>query len=67
MTNKEMMDWIDGASYQELLERWRFGRVGDPFFCGDVGEHFTKTLVKKRDEVGSAAASTASKAIGWEK
>lgn len=66
MTKKQMKEWIDGASYLTLLKKWRFASPGSPFFQGDVGIYFEKVMMKKKKEVGHAAAVRASKEIGWE-
>lgn len=64
MTVEQMKQWIDTASYEELLRKWRFAPVGDPFFQGDVGEYYTQVMQKKRQEVGDAEHVRASKYIG---
>ncbi len=63
-TNAEK-DWIDNATYQELLRRWRHAPVGDPMFQGDTGDYYSKVMAEKRSAVGPVAAVAASKAIGW--
>lgn len=63
MTEQQKL-WIDTASHEQLLRRWRFMRVGDPFFQGDTGEYYVKVLAEKRatDPAGHVRAS---KRIGW--
>ena len=46
----EQKDWIDNASTEALLEKWRFTQLGDPMFEGDTGTYYSKALAKKRDE-----------------
>ena len=65
MTEDEMKAWIDGSTYEQLLRRWRFGKVGDPFFQGEVGEHYSKVMFEKRDADPDGAVR-ASKNIGWD-
>ena len=65
MTDDEMKQWIDNASYRELLSRWRFARSGNPFFQGEVGDYYAKVMRRKRAEVGDTEHTRASKAIGW--
>lgn len=65
MIPKKMKDWIDKASYEELLTKWRFAPSGSPWFQGEVGKYFEEVMSKKRAEVGDAAAVQASKNIGW--
>ena len=55
---------IDNMSYEELLRRWRFAPVGDPWFQGETGKYWGDRMAELRktsDHVG------ASKRIGWEK
>lgn len=66
MSEQEMRDWIDGASYYALLAKWRFAPSGDPFFEGGVGEHYSEVMARRREEVGPAMATAASKRIGWD-
>lgn len=61
-----MKQWIDNASYQSLLRRWRFSASGDPIFQGEIGKYYTKMLAEKRS-ANPGAAVAASKAIGWER
>lgn len=64
MTTEEMKAWIDGATYMELLKRWRFS-VDDPvWFTGEVGDHYVKVMTERRD-ADPAGHVAASKAIGW--
>ena len=60
----EQKEWIDQASYEDLLRRWRFAPVGDPFFQGDTGDYYSKIMGELRaaDPAGHVAAS---KSIGW--
>lgn len=59
-------EWIDTATYEQLLRRWRNARVGDSIFQGDTGEYYSKIMAAKRDQVGQAAHVAASKSIGWD-
>jgi hypothetical protein len=65
MTDEQMREWIDKASYEQLLKQWRFAPFGDPFFQGDIGDYYSKQLAKKRDEVGDEEHVRISKEIGW--
>jgi hypothetical protein len=47
-----MKDWIDNASYEELLRKWRFMPAGDPFFMGGVGGYYVKRMEEKYKEIG---------------
>ena len=68
MTEQEeqMRQWIDAASYESLLRKWRHAPAGDPFFQGDMGNYYSEVMQRKHDEVGAAAAVAASKSIGWD-
>jgi hypothetical protein len=59
--------WIDGATYKQLLRRWRFGKAGDPAFQGEIGKHYAAVMAKRKAETGPEAAVRASKDIGWER
>ena len=61
----ELKRWIDGASYEELLSRWRFAPVGSPLFAGDTGDYYSEVMAAKRKEVGNDEHVRASKSIGW--
>ena len=65
MTKDQMIEWIDKASLAELLHRWRFGAIGDPFFQGEVGQHYDATMKAKRRAEGPEAWTAASKQVGW--
>ena len=47
MTDDQKL-WIDNASYEELLRKWRFAAVGDPIFRGDSGTYYAQTMRRKR-------------------
>lgn len=64
MTTEQMKQWIDSASYEALLSRWRFVRAGDPFFQGEVGNYYAKVMREKRAAVGDDAHVAASKRLG---
>ena len=61
--NGQFKQWIDDASYEDLLRRWRFSEAGDPIFVGELGEYYKKIMFEKRDKTNHVAAS---KKIGWE-
>jgi len=65
MIPQKTKDWLDTASYEELLTKWRFAPTGSPWFQGEVGTYFEKVMRKKKEEVGEEAAVRASKNIGW--
>ena len=59
-------NWIDNATYFQLLERWRFAPVGDVMFQGEVGEYYSKVMHEKKAKEADGGVSV-SKAIGWER
>jgi len=65
MTIKKMKQWIDSASYEELLRKWRFEPPGSPWFQGEIGDYYSKHMATKRDEIGNGEHVRASKSIGW--
>lgn len=67
MIDKTLKNWIDNASYEELLGRWRFSPVGDPIFQGELGDYYKETIFRKRDKIGALEASRISKLVGWGK
>lgn len=64
MTNEDMKEWIDKASYLELLRRWRFAPAGDPFFQVPIGSYYSKVMAEKKAALGPGEAVAASKAVG---
>jgi hypothetical protein len=64
---KEHKDWIDAASYEQLLRKLRFSPAGDPLFVGDAGAYFQKVMGEKKILIGHEAAVAISKSIGWQK
>jgi hypothetical protein len=61
--NEQIKHWIDSASYETLLRKWRFAPVGDPMFQGETGDYYTKVMREKRE---SADQAQASKNVGWQ-
>jgi len=64
--DKNVKNWIDTASYETMLERWRFAISGDPMFQGEVGEYYAKVMFAKR-VANQEEAVQASKNIGWDR
>lgn len=48
---EKMKEWIDNASYEELLTHWRFAPVEDPFFQGEMGIYFQQVMEQKKLEI----------------
>ena len=66
MTAREK-DWIDKASYEALLRRWRFEITGSTgIFTGESAAYYAEVMRKKGEELGPIGRVEASKAVGWE-
>jgi len=63
---QQRINWINNASYEALLRRWRFAPVGDPMFQGRVGDYYAQVLTARRDADPDGHV-LASKQIGWER
>lgn len=61
-----MKAWIDSASYEELLARWRHTPTGSVWFQGAVGDHFHKVMQERRAALSPQEVTAASKAVGWD-
>lgn len=59
-------EWIDNASYEELLRKWRFEPIGSPWFQGELGKYFEDAFFKKRAELDDSKKVAASKSVGWD-
>jgi PII-like signaling protein len=59
----EQKKWIDEASYETLLHRWRSAAAGDTIFQGESGQYYSQVMDARRD-ADPAAHVTASKRIG---
>ncbi len=62
----EQKAWIDSASYETLLKRWRFS-AGDEMFQGECGQYYASVIWAKRDALPPEEQVAISKHIGWEK
>jgi hypothetical protein len=63
---KEHKEWIDNASYDQLLSKWRHAPLGDPFFMDDTGEYYSRIMGEKKIRLSHSEQVGASKRIGWE-
>jgi len=61
--NQQNKQYIDNLSYGQLLSRWRFSPIGDPWFQGETGKYWSERMAELQaqgaDHVGT------SKALGW--
>jgi hypothetical protein len=60
----EQKAWIDSASYEDLLRRWRFAELGDPMFT-EGGEYYRDRMNDLGNEMTNEEKIAASKRIGW--
>lgn len=61
----EDKEWIDNASLEQLVRRWRFALAGDPMFEGETGDYFTQVLIAKKHK-SPEAFTAASVQVGWD-
>ena len=66
MTPAEMKAWIDGATYEQLLRKWRFDPPGSPWFMGEMGDYFAAVMARKGEEIGPEQKVQASKHVDWD-
>ena len=59
----QQKEWIDNATYEQLLKRWRFSET-DEIFQGDSGQYYLGVMMRRRDCCDRVAIS---KQIGWAK
>ena len=62
----DMKRWIDRASYEQLLSRWRTAPIGSPWFIGEMGDYYTEAMEKAKQEIPHDEQVAASKRIGWD-
>lgn len=63
----ELKKQIDAKSYEQLLQRWRHGGIGDEMFQGESGEYWAARMEELRSAPGGDLMHTAaSKLIGWD-
>lgn len=43
---------IDAMGYEQLLGRWRFAPVGDPWFQGETGKYWGERMSELRAKPG---------------
>lgn len=62
--NERIKQWIDGASYEQLLSKWRYAPIGDMMLQGETGEYYSKIMFQKKSTVDHVQAS---KNVGWDR
>lgn len=45
----DQRQWIDDATYEQLLMHWRFSSVSDELLTGDVGAYLREAMAAKRE------------------
>ena len=60
-------NWIDNASYESLLYRWRFADIGDTIFQNDAGAYYRKIMSKRKAELNPSKQVSVSKLVGWDR
>jgi hypothetical protein len=60
--NEQTKQWIDSASYETLLSKWRFAPIGDRMFEGETGAYYAKVMREKGESTDHVQAS---KNVGW--
>ncbi len=60
-----MKSWIDSASYEQLLTKWRFSPTGNPFLQGETGDYYAKVMKQKEMALPPGEKVAVSKRIGW--
>jgi len=59
--------WILGASYFDLLKRYRFAKDSDKIFHGESGKFYVKIMNEKQLELSNDECVKISKSLGWVK
>ena len=55
--------YIDSLSYEDLLRRWRFAPVGDPWFQDETGTYWGERMKHTRAQLPPGDAVAVSKKI----
>lgn len=62
---KEHRRFIEDSSYETLLRRWRFAKVGeDDIFQGTTGQYYSDIMFMKKDSHPDPVG--VSKKVGWD-
>lgn len=63
----EQKKWVDNASYEELLHKWRFTDLSEEYFQGELGGYFARVMATRRDAMTVREKVGASKRVGWDR
>ncbi len=61
---KKLKKWIDDADYEQLLYKWRYSVIGNPFFLGELGEYYRNVMLQKKKTLSPEKAIRISKKVG---
>jgi len=61
--DEDIKKWIDGASYEDLLRRWRYEPIGSPYFAGEMGNYYSQKMRERKAALLPGEAAYASKNI----
>lgn len=64
---EEMLAWIEEASYEELLQKWRFEPGGSPWFVGEMGVYYQQAMTNRKNELSHEEQVVTSKKVGWDR
>ena len=65
MSVADMIMWVDGASYEQLLGKWRFEPSGSPWFEGEMGDYYKAVMLERSHETPDEERVRVSKSLGW--
>ncbi len=57
-------NWIEAATYEQLLRRWRHASVGDQMFQGGTGDYYAKVMEEKKQRLPHNEQVNVSKNVG---
>ncbi len=58
---------ILAMNYETMLELWRFSGSGHPYFQGELGDFFSKTMEERKAELSHDAKVAISKRVSFAK
>jgi len=65
---EERKKYIDSLSYEALLYKWRFSKIGDPWMADETGKYWGDRMSELRSKPGGDDTHVqASKNIGWDR
>ena len=65
--NAKIKREINDMSYEQMLDKWRNSRVGEPLFQHGNDDYFLRVMKKKREKLTEDEFDQISKRVGWEK